>query len=135
MKILSQILATVLVVQLLVATSSIPLVYHFCGDEVESVSVGVAKQCDCQHNDQDEDDSCAKDCCRNELHISEFHPDALLSAPIVPPTSLFAALHIVLPFSSPASAYEKHPVCTIAFDTHPPARSSDIPILFRSLLI
>ncbi len=135
MQFLSKILSFVLTAYLLLATSSVPLVYHFCGDEMESVSIGAAKQCDCKHDEHDDSDCCAKDCCHNELHVSDFHPDVLLNTPTVVSNSLVATLHAVLPFSSFVVASEKCMVCALTFDTHPPARSSDIPVLFRSLLI
>ncbi|MCU0426691.1 MAG: hypothetical protein MUF71_13805 [Candidatus Kapabacteria bacterium] len=136
MQYFSKILSFVLVAHLLVATSGPPLVYHFCGEKMDSVAIGSAKKCDCNHEENaDAADCCEKDCCHNELHVSEFHPNGLLTVPTIAPESLFAVLNIVLPFSSSSPVSEKHLVCTIAFDTHPPARSSDIPVLFRSLLI
>jgi hypothetical protein len=135
MKLFSKIVSIVLTAHLLVAISGPPLVYHFCGEEMDSVSIGSAKKCDCNHDEGDSADCCEKDCCHNELHVSEFHPDGVLAALTLAPTAFVSILYAVLP---PASAFvvsEKHAVCTVAFDTHHPARSSDIPVLFRSLLI
>ena len=136
MKFLSKILSLVLTAHLLIAISGPPLVYHFCGEKIESIAIGKAKQCDCNHDESDPADCCEKDCCHNELHVSEFHPDGVLSSFIIAPNVLVATtLHVLLPPVFTGTLSEKHTVCTLAFDTHPPARSSDIPVLFRSLLI
>lgn len=135
MKFLSKILSFVLTAHLLVATSGPPLVYHFCGENMDSVAVGKAKQCDCNHDESDSADCCEKDCCHNEVHVSEFHPDGVLSTLTLAPNVLVTTLHAVLPSTFASTLSEKHTVCTITFDTHPTARSSDIPVLFRSLLI
>lgn len=135
MKLLSKILSFVLTAHLLIAISGPPLVYHFCGEKMESIAVGKAKQCDCNHDESDPADCCEKDCCHNELHVSEFHPDGVLTTLTLAPTAFVSILYAVLPPASAFAVSEKHAVCTVAFDTHPPARSSDIPVLFRSLLI
>lgn len=140
MKLLSKILSFVLTAHLLIAISGPPLVYHFCGEEMESIAIGKAKQCDCNHDESsdktsDAADCCEKDCCHNEVHVNEFHPDGVLTSLIIVPNALFATLHAILPSNLATTLSEKHTVCTVAFDTHPPARSSDIPVLFRSLLI
>jgi hypothetical protein len=140
MKFLSKILSFVLTAHLLIAISGPPLVYHFCGEKIDSIAIGTAKKCDCNHdesNDTSSDaaDCCEKDCCHNELHVSEFHPDGVLTAFTAAPNAFVATLHAVLPPVLAHSLSEKHTVCATAFDTHPPARSSDIPVLFCSLLI
>ncbi len=135
MKLLSKILSFVLSAHLLIAISGPPLVYHFCGEKMDSISVGKAKQCDCNHDESDSSDCCENDCCHNEVHVSEFHPDGVLGALTLAPNPLVATLHAILPPTLAITLSEKHTVCTVAFDTHPPARSSDIPVLFRSLLI
>ena len=135
MRLFSKILSFVLTAHLLVAISGPPLVYHFCGEKMDSISIGSAKKCDCNHEESDSADCCEKDCCHNELHVSEFNPDGVLTASTAAPTASVSILYAVLPSVSAFAVSEKHAICTVAFDTHPPSRSSDIPVLFRSLLI
>jgi hypothetical protein len=136
MKLFSKIVSIVLTAHLLIAISGPPLVYHFCGEKMDSISIGSAKKCDCNHDESNNAaDCCEKDCCHDEVHVSEFHPDGVLGSLIIAPNALVATLHAILPPTFAITLSEKHTVCIVAFDTHPPARSSDIPVLFRSLLI
>lgn len=136
MRLLSNILTLVLLAHLLVATSGVPLVYHFCGGEMDSVSLGSAKKCDCQHEETESDDNtcCEKDCCHDELTVNKLDLNILLSSTHLTSELLATPLLTTLPFVLRMPTQE--PVHSFGFVEHsPPLRHLDIPILFRSLLI
>lgn len=123
---------------LLVATSGPPLVYNFCGEMLVSITVGVAQQEDCaiEKAECNESDCCEQDYCHNEVHISEFHPEYLTEQSQFNSFELISTLlhsatlvSFVLPRNNGAF------VVSISQIELSPRRYSDIPILFRSLLI
>lgn len=137
MQFLFKISTILLIAHLLVATSGIPVVYHFCGGTLDTVSIGTSQQCACNHDETDNEEgnsSCAKDCCHDELTVSKLECTFLLESSVVQSdlvATLLVAMHPFLLATPP-----QQPVHTIAHTEHsPPYRSSDIPVLFRSLLI
>jgi hypothetical protein len=135
MQFLSKISTFVLIAHLLVATSGVPLVYHFCGEKIDSVSIGKAKQCACNHDDaNDENSCCEKDCCHDELAVSKLNLDFLLVSSLIASELLATPLVAMLPFL--LATPPQSPIHAITLVDHsPPHRPSDIPVLFRSLLI
>lgn len=138
MQFLSKILSFVLTAHLLVATSGPPLVYNFCGEMLVSITVGVAQQEDCttEKAECNESDCYEQDYCHNEVHISEFHPEYLTEQSQFNSFERISTLlhsatlvSFVLPRNN--SAF----VVSISQIESFPRRYSDIPILFRSLLI
>jgi hypothetical protein len=139
LRIILSTISAILALNLLVATSGLPVVYHFCGDSISSVSLGVSAAtpstdtgCDCP---ADDDTDCAKDCCRTELHVSELHTDALL--PFVEAAPQLASASVsVMPFCAVLFAGNHRLSYSLAHDTtSPPFRPFDLPVLYRSLLI
>lgn len=137
MQLFSKISTFVLIAHLLVATSGIPVVYHFCGGTLETVSIGTSQQCACNHDETDNEEgnsSCARDCCHDELTVSKLECTFLLESSIAQSDLVVTPLVSMRPFL--LATPPQPPVHTIAHTEHsPPHRSSDIPVLFRSLLI
>lgn len=125
---------------LLLATSGLPIVWHFCGSEIDSVSfVNVDGKTDtkaerCEECPQKDD--CPEQqptCCHDELHIDKLQTEFLQTDKHV-----LTSLHLVV--AAFVCAGHNLPILSqqapmLAALDKPPPRTQDIPVLFCSFLI
>lgn len=71
---LNTILATVGIFMYLLAAIGIPVFQHYCGGELEAVSV-YSKSNSCCGSDEDSTES---DCCHNEVHVAKYDAQSSL---------------------------------------------------------
>lgn len=135
MKILRNIVSLIAAFHLVFATSGLPLVYMFCGENFCSWSVAKAPLTAEENPVSDEEDSCCANDCHSELHIAQLSVDALQAPSILRLNDIGSLLIAILPHSIqllPA-------LSNLAFETisfqKPPPRYVNRTILFRSLLI
>jgi hypothetical protein len=137
MKFLNTILSCLTVIALLVSTSGVNVVYHYCSDELETVSLGTAPACDCEHDDISADDAantpCTKDCCTTTVHTLKTTDSFVLTMQkdIASKATILAVLPVVVFYSQPVYAVQQ---TSFFLDTSPP-HSENIPVRFRALLI
>jgi hypothetical protein len=137
MQFLSNIATFALLTHLLIATSGLPFAYHFCSGELISVSLGEAvPACEC-HPDEATDDAnscCDKDCCQYEVTVSKLDFDGVFLFSFLAHIGCGAPVEALTSFSL-ISTPKILSSSLALFEHFPPHRSSDIPVLFRSLLI
>lgn len=137
MKFLQTILSCLTAITLLVSTSGVNVVYHYCSDEFETVSLGTAPTCDCDHDDDSTDDAantpCEKDCCTTTVHTLKTTDSFLLASQkdIASKATILAVLPVVVFYPQPAYTVQQ---TSFFLDTSPP-HSENIPVRFRALLI
>ncbi len=137
MKFLHTILSCLTAITLLVSTSGVNVVYHYCSDEFETVSLGTALTCDCDHDDDSADDAantpCTKDCCTTTIHTLKTTDSFVLTMQkdITSKATVLTVLPVVVFYSQPTYTVQQ---TSFFLDSSPP-HSENIPVRFHTLLI
>lgn len=111
------------------ATTGVSVVQHYCGGELDGVSLFAGSTCGCTGDDM------PKDCCADVVTFCKLDTDALAGLSITIPVSVE---HLVPPAPLVGTIACTGPVTDVgawADVVSPPPRTDDIPVFTCSLLI